>query len=144
MWIILSLSLYILFIQSPTSGHLGCFPSMLVVWPEAAPVLESTPSTVWLLANSKMIYVNMPLPGLLLPVSLSLKHAAADPLLFQRSWDTHRHVWLSLLWANCFIPRSWCPWDFVYALQKSLSYPVLWKSRNQILLAFKVRFPGNS
>ena len=39
---------------------------------------------------------------------------------------------------------SWCAQNFVYVLQDwSLFFPsVLWKSYNQILLAFRVRFPG--
>ena len=41
--------------------------------------------------------------------------------------------------------ESWCMEGFVYALQDwSLFPPVLWKSCNQISLAFKVRFPGDS
>ena len=39
----------------------------------------------------------------------------------------------------------YCRQDFVCALQYwSLCSPVLWKSHNQILLAFKVSFPGDS
>ena len=38
---------------------------------------------------------------------------------------------------------SWCAQNFVCALQDSSLFPeVLWKSYNQIPLAFKVRFPG--
>ena len=40
-------------------------------------------------------------------------------------------------------PASWCAQDFVCALQESVS-PVLWKFCNQIPLAFKVKFPGDS
>ena len=44
-----------------------------------------------------------------------------------------------------FPPRSWHAQDFVCALQEwSLFPPVLWKSYNQILLAFKVRLSGDS
>ena len=38
---------------------------------------------------------------------------------------------------------SWCPQGFVCAFQVSVS-PVLWKSSNQIPLAFKVKFPYGS
>ena len=38
-------------------------------------------------------------PGLLLPESLSLWQAAADPYLHRRHSNTQRQVWLSLLWG---------------------------------------------
>ena len=41
-------------------------------------------------------------------------------------------------------PRSWYAQDFVCAWVASPFPPVLWKSCNQIGLAFKVRFPGDS
>ena len=41
-------------------------------------------------------------------------------------------------------PGSWCAQDLVWALQEFLFPPVLRKLYNQILLAFKVKFPGNS
>ena len=40
-------------------------------------------------------------------------------------------------------PRSWHAQDFVCAWVESPFSPVLWKSCNQIGLAFKVRFPGD-
>ena len=40
-------------------------------------------------------------------------------------------------------PGSWCPQDFVCALQESVS-PVLWNYCNQITLDSKVKFPGSS
>ena len=40
-------------------------------------------------------------------------------------------------------PGSWCTQSFVCALQESVS-PVLWKFCNQIPLAPKVKFSGNS
>ena len=47
-----------------------------------------------------------------------------------------------------FSSESWCLQGFVHTLQdKSLfasGSPVLWKSYNQISMAFKVRFPGDS
>ena len=122
----------------------GYATPVLVVRSEAAPVLESTASMVWLLANSNRIYVNTHLPGLLLPVSLSLKHAAADPLLFQRCSNILRNADSVSCGVTVSSPGSWCPQDFVCALQQSLFHPVLWKSCNQILLAFTVRFLGNS
>ena len=41
------------------------------------------------------------LPGLLLPDCLSLWQAAADPCLCWTLLDTHRQVWISLLWSHC-------------------------------------------
>ena len=43
-------------------------------------------------------------------------------------------------------PGSWCAQGFVCALQEwsGVFPPVQWKSYNQILLGFKVRFPGDS
>ena len=49
---------------------------------------------------------------------------------------------LSLLLSS---PGSWCSQVFACPLWEwSLSPTVLWKSRNQISLAFRVRFPGDS
>ena len=68
--------------------------------------------------------------------------AIVKPHLCQRLLDTHKHVWLSLLWGHSsFQLGSWCVQGFVCALQGSIS-PVLWKFCNQIPLAFKVKFPG--
>ena len=42
-----------------------------------------------------------------------------------------------------FSPGSWWAWGFICALQESV-FPVLWKYCNQIPLASKVKFPGDS
>ena len=47
------------------------------------------------------------------------------------------------MWSLLLSPGSWCAQGFVCALQESVS-PVLWKFCNQILLAFKVKFSGDS
>ena len=49
----------------------------------------------------------------------------------------------SLVGTLLLSPGSWCTQGFVCALQESVS-PVLWKFCNQILLAFKVKFSGDS
>ena len=49
----------------------------------------------------------------------------------------------SLVGSLLLSPGSWCTQGFVCALQESVS-PVLWKFCNQIPLAFKVKFPGDS
>ena len=41
-------------------------------------------------------------------------------------------------------PEFWCTQGFICALEASLFPLVLWKFCNQIPLAFKVRFPGDS
>ena len=65
-----------------------------------------------------------------------------DPHLHRRCLDTHRQVWLSLLWGHGdTVPFSCCTQGIVCALQKSVS-PVLWKFCNHITLASKVKFPG--
>ena len=43
------------------------------------------------------------LPGLLLPVPLTPWQATVDTHLHQRLLDTHRQVWLNLLWGHCSI-----------------------------------------
>ena len=51
------------------------------------------------------------------------------PPLTRRLLDTHRQVWVSLLWGHCehtVSPGSWCAQGFVCALQESVS-PVLCK-----------------
>ena len=101
---------------------------MLVVWPEV---------------TSKRTCANACLPGLLLPVPLSPHQATADPCLHSRPPNTHRQVWLSLLWDHCSFPWVLLCTGFVCALQESVS-PVLWQSYTQIPLSFKVRFPGDS
>ena len=61
-----------------------------------------------------------------------------------RLLDTHRQVWLCLLWGQCFfLLAPGIHKVLFYALQGSVS-PVLWKFCNQISLAFKVKFPGGS
>ena len=39
--------------------------------------------------------------ALLYSVPLTLQQATVDPCLHQRLLDTHRQVWLSLLWGHC-------------------------------------------
>ena len=41
------------------------------------------------------------LPGLLYSVPLTLQQATVHPHLHWRLLDTHRQVWLSLLWGHC-------------------------------------------
>ena len=98
------------------------------------------------MANSKSVYAKGDLPSLLLPV----------PCPCGKLRLTHTSTGYPPTLAGNFISVSWgvaTPflWDLVHArfflcaLQDwSLIPPVLWKSNNQISLAFKVRLPGDS
>ena len=84
------------------------------------------------------------LPGLLLSVSLPPQQATVDPHLHQRLPNTQRQFG----WVSCGVtaPLSWvlvCTRFCLCPPRVSVS-PVLWKFCNQILLTFKVRFPGDS
>ena len=73
------------------------------------------------------------------PCSRSLSTHASARLL-----DTHRQVWLCLLWGHCFFLLAPGTHKVLFcALQGSVS-PVLWKFCNQIPMAFEVKFPGGS
>ena len=97
-----------------------------------------------------------PLPGLLLPVPVSPQWVTSDP---------HVHSCVCVVYASVadiptlagmsgsvfcgvtelFSPGFWCTQIFFCPPKvKSLPPPVLWKPYNQIPLAFKVRFPGDS
>ena len=41
------------------------------------------------------------LPGLLKSVPLTLQHVTVEPCFHQRLLDTHRQLWLHLLWGHC-------------------------------------------
>ena len=83
---------------------------------------------------------------LLLPVSLSPWWATATPCFCRWPSNTSRLVWFSLLWGHCSFP--WVPMHTRLCVcpprVESLFPPVLSKSCNQILLAFKVWFSRNS
>ena len=72
----------------------GCALSLLFVWPEAAQSRSPTGSMVRLTATFRTVCANMHLPGLLLPVPLSLWQARDPQILTGRS-DS------SLLWGHC-------------------------------------------
>ena len=67
----------------------------------------------------------------------------------RRPSNSSTEFWFSLLCGHCSFSLGLgaCKILFVPCKSGVLHYlvpPVLWKSYNQILLAFKVRFPGNS
>ena len=122
------------------SFHVGC-----MAWGD--PVLGSMGSMVGLMANSKRAYTKWDFSRLLLPRPPSLCWAPANPCL-------HRHppivlagnfgsvssgVTAPFLWVLVCIRFGLCP-----PRVESLLPPVLQKSYNQVPLAFKVRFPGDS
>ena len=80
------------------------------------------------------------------PVPPSLWWAPADPRLHRRPSNTSGWFWFSLhgvtaplLWVLVCTKFCLCP-----PRLESLFPPVLWKSYNQIPLALKARFPGDS
>ena len=68
------------------------------------------------------------------------------PSLRWRLLDTHRPVWLSLLWGHCSFLLGPCAHKVLFApfCLPRVCFPVLWNFCNQIPLAFKVKFPGVS
>ena len=75
---------------------------------------------------------------------LSLWWAPANPRLHRRPSSLAGSFGSASCGVIAPLLLSWCARNFVYVLQDwSLFFPsVLWKSYNQILLAFKSRFPG--
>ena len=100
---------------------------------------------VSLMATFRRVYTEGDLPSLLLPVS----RLCVWPLPTHTSpGEPHpsRWFWFSLPWSRCSFPLGLgvhVVW-FVPSKTGVSVPPVLWKSCNQILLAFKVRFPGDS
>ena len=74
------------------------------------------------------------LPGLLLPVPLTLRQATVNPHLRQRLPNTHRQVWLSLLWGHCSFLLGPGAHRVLLVPSRSLCFSVLWKFCNQIPL----------
>ena len=56
----------------------------------------------------------------------NLQQAAADPCLHQRLLDTHRQVWVSLLWGHCSFFLGPGAHKVLFVPSKSVS-PVLYK-----------------
>ena len=96
-------------------------PSYSLAW--GSPVLESAGSMVGLKVTSKSIYCNTCLPGLLLPVPLSLRWATAIPCLHRRPSNTQRQVWLSLLWGLCSFFLDLVAHKVLFVPSKILCFP---------------------
>ena len=76
---------------------------MLVVWPEATQSWSLQALWRGYCRPPKRTCANTCLPGLPLPMPLSLQQNTANPHLCRRPSDTHQQVWLSLLWDHCSI-----------------------------------------
>ena len=102
---------------------------------------------VRLVVTSRRVYAKGDLPRMLLPV-LSPQRGPADPPVHRRPSNTSRSLGSTSCGATALFLWVLVPARFCLTLQdKSLfapGFPVLWKSCNQISLAFKVRFPGDS
>ena len=97
---------------------------------------------VRLMETSKRAYAKGSLPGMLLPVSLSMLWAPADPCLHRR--PSKITGVLGSISCHCSFPLGLdAPILFGPPRLESLFLPVLWKSYNQIPLVFKVRVSGD-
>ena len=120
-------------------GGVHYLPASCLAWGYSA--IESTGSMVRLTSKRltfKRAYTKAGLPGLLLSVS----HPYRETLwahISNRS-NTSRYSSIGSLLLSCL---GECKIFLCPPRLKSLFSPVLWKSYNQILLAFKVRFPGD-
>ena len=103
-------------------------------------------SLVGLMADSGRAPAKGYFPELLLPVSLSSWWVRATPRLCRRPSNTRRLCLVQSLWGHCSFP--WVPMHTLLCVcpprVESLFPPVVLKSCNQILLAFKVWFSMNS
>ena len=76
--------------------------------------------------------------------ALTLWQATFDSRLHQRLPNTHRQVWLRLLWGHCSFLLGPDVYKVLLCPRRVSWSPVLWKFCNEILLTFKVRFPWDS
>ena len=86
----------------------------------------------------------LPLPGLLYSVPLTPQQATVDPCLCWSLLDTHRQVWLFLLWGHCSFLLGPGGHTVMFVPTKSLCFPSPVQVLYQVLLTVKVRFPGDS
>ena len=74
----------------------------------------------------------------------TLWQVTVNPRLHQRFLDTHRQVWVSLLWCHCSFLLGPGMRKVLFVPSKRLFPLVLWKFCNQIPWASKVKFHGSS
>ena len=91
----------------------------------------------------KGLIPNTCLPELLLPVPLFPRQAISNPRLCKRPSNTHRQVWLSLLWGHCSFPLAPGVHKILCPPRVSVS-PSLVGVLESNPLSFKVGFPGES
>ena len=109
------------------------------------PVLGSTGSMLGLMATPKRAHVKGLLPELLLAVPLSLQQTTTDPCLtgdtpIQAGVSGSVYYEVTLPYPSVLIHTRFC----LCPRRVEPLFPlVLWRSCNWILLAFKVRSPGN-
>ena len=118
------------FIKYSVDGW-GSTPSLLFgLWPNYGSFNGSYGD----LLQKHLCQHTLQLPQLLYSVPLTPRQATVDPQLCRRLLDTHRQVWLSLLWAHysCLLA-----FGFVCALQESFS-PV------QLNSVMRSRWPSKS
>lgn len=114
------------------------YPAGCLAW--RIPALEPVgcwtgPSLDVKMVTSVRAHANQYSLGPLHPVGLPpAQWSTANPHLPRRLSKTHRSTSSALCWIPVYVspPRV-----------ESLFHPVLWKSYDQILLAFKFRIPGN-
>ena len=105
----------------------GCAPSCEVTQSWNAQASKCT---------SKKDLCQHTLPGLLLSVPLSLQEATADPQLHRRSSDTHRQVWLNILWGHCSFPLSPGVCNILFMLSKRIPMSTVNDFKSHVILAF--------
>ena len=83
--------------------------------------------------SSKRTYAMICLPGLLLPVPLIPWQAIVDTVLHWRPPKTHRQVWLSLLWGQCYFLLGLGAHKVLFVPSKSLfSYSCVSSGRSEV------------
>ena len=117
----------------------SCTPSLVVVWPEL--------TQPWGLGALWEGWCWTPRGCMPKGTFLAVPHPSGEPLLTHISIRGPRTPAGRFGSVSCGVtaPFLWCEQGFVCALQDwTLFSSALWKSYNQILLAFKARFPGDS
>ena len=99
-------------------------------------VLECTGFKMYLECTSKKDLCQHTLPGLLLSMPLSLQEATADPQLHRRSSNTHRQVWLSILWGHCSFPLSPGVCKILFVLSKRIPMSTVNDFKSHVILVF--------
>ena len=72
-------------------GRWGCIPSLLFTWSQTVEEVMKIMATSFKTSNARTAALSAP----------TLQQATTDPHLLQRLLDTHRQVWVSLLWGHC-------------------------------------------